>query len=123
DDGDEADVLGCSDSRHRGGDSVDGEPRRGITPKRPCARDPSAALREGRYQQGGIRGEETGPLVIDPASGDLPDRRILPACRCHSRGPVPSDGGPCRLPAVSLSRRAATIWPPLIVPSVSEAST
>src|SRR5215468_10328514 len=74
-------------------------------------------------RQEGIRGEETGPLVIDPASGDRPNRRLLPACGCHSRGPVPSDGGPRRLPALSLSRRAATMWPPLTVPSVSEAST
>ena len=123
DDGDDADVLGCGDSRHRGSNSVDGEPRQGITPKRPCARHPSAALREGRYQQGGIRGEETGPLVIDPASGDRPNRRLLPACGCHSRGPAPGDGGPRRLPALSLSRRAAPMWPPLTVPSVSEAST
>src|SRR5215470_3139529 len=41
----------------------------------------------------------------------------------HDRALRPSDGGPRRLPALSLSRRAATMWPPLTVPSVSEAST
>src|SRR5262249_16309140 len=74
DDGDDAGVLGRGDSRPRVGDSVDGEPRHAITPNRRCAGYPSAALREGRYQQGGIRGEETGPLVIAPPSGGLHER-------------------------------------------------
>src|SRR4026209_1216456 len=66
DDVDDAGLLGRDHCRLRAGDSLGGDPGQGVAPDRFSARHPPAALREGGYQQGGVRGEEEGSCVNRP---------------------------------------------------------
>src|SRR6185436_13462012 len=66
DDVDDAGLLGRDHCRLRAGDSLADDPGPGTAPNRRSARYPPAALRAGRYQQGGVRGEEGGSCVNRP---------------------------------------------------------